>query len=205
MNTYSQNKEDLIIQEYFGDEILTLLSIGENNGKDLSNSLSLIEKGWSACLIEPSPQVFTSLLNLHQFRSNVYCYQLAIGDKDDKVILYDSGELLGTGDRALVSSIKKEETKRWESLNMPFKEEEIEMLSFSSFLKESPYKQFYFISLDAEGFDLCILRQMDLKQLGTRCIIVEWNGKDLNEYDRYISQFGLHLIHKNQENLIYVL
>lgn len=203
--SYSQSKEDLIMDSYFGSNIGTLLSIGENNGVDLSNAFLLIQKGWASCLIEPSPQVFPKLKELHKGNDKVVCYQLAIGDENKKVTLYDSGELLGTGDKALVSTVSKEETKRWESLNMPFNEVEVDMVTFDSFLKISPYKHFDLISIDCEGFDLIVLKQMNLKELYCKMIIIEWNGKYFEEYDNYITQFGLKFIHKNAENLIYGL
>jgi len=56
---YSQNNEQEIIENFFkrqeneGSD-LVLLSIGENDGKTLSNSLACIERGWRATLVEPS-------------------------------------------------------------------------------------------------------------------------------------------------------
>jgi FkbM family methyltransferase len=202
---YSQNNESEIIDHHFGSFVGTILSVGENNGKDLSNALALIEKDWGACLIEPSPQVFPALSNLHQYNTKVFCYQLAIGDKTDKVILFDSGELLGTGDRALVSSVKKEETTRWASLNMPFNEVEVDMVTFDMFMQESPYKKFQFISIDAEGYDLCILRQMDLDKLDCRCLCIEHNGVPhvISQIRDYVLPHGFKEIGYNQENIIF--
>ena len=55
---YSQNGEQLIIEKYFGDFKGILLDIGANDGETLSNSRSLIKKGWQAVLVEPSESAF---------------------------------------------------------------------------------------------------------------------------------------------------
>jgi len=201
---YSQNNEQEIVESYFGQYVGTLLSIGENSGTHLSNALALIKKGWFACLVEPSPKVFPALSNLHKNNRNVFCFQQAIGDKTGKVTLFDSGELLGTGDLALVSTVKKEETKRWEPLNMQFDEVEVDMVTFDTFMEESPYRRFQFISIDAEGYDLNILFQMDLHKLDCRCLCIEWNSLPniLYQIKQYCSPLGFKEIGKNQENLI---
>lgn len=205
---YSQNNEDQIIYNYFyGDgecpDDFTLLSLGENDGKTLSNSLRLIEIGWLALLVEPSPSAFTKLCRLHAKREGVYCYEKAIGSKNGKVILHDSGSHLGQGDTSLVSTIKPEEKSRW--VNEKFKEVEVDCITFETLLSLCPIKKFDFITIDCEGVDLEILAQMDLTALGCKCICVEWNGKDEEKFDALITKHGLKQIHKNAENLIYAL
>lgn len=202
---YSQNDEEEIIGRYFGKFIGTLLSIGENDGQTLSNVYALIEKGWSAELIECSPQVFPALANLHQYNTRVFCHELAIGDRNGEVTLFDSGELLGKGDRALVSTLDYTETKRWQSLNMPFAEQKVNMVTFDEFMREyAHYKSYDLISIDAEGFDLIILRQVPLDRLGCQCLCIEHNSIPANVANirEYTRSFGLKEIGFNQENII---
>lgn len=203
--SFSQNNEEAVILKYFEEKCGTALSIGENNGTHLSNVFALINKGWSAALCEPSPQVFPVLAELHKANPNVLCYDVAIGDKNEKVILHDSGELLGIGDKALVSTVKKEETARWASLNMPFTEVEVEMVTFESFLSECPYKEFNFISIDAEGYDLIILKQINLNKIGCECICIEHNGDKnvLFQVRNYCNSYSLTKeLTINAENII---
>ena len=201
----SQNNEEEIIGSHFGKYVGTLLSIGENSGMDLSNVFGLIEKGWSGDLIEPSPQVFPALCNLHQYNTKVHCYELAIGDRIAMVTLFDSGELLGRGDRALVSSVCVEETKRWESLNMPFSEVEVKMVTFRKFMEDyAQFKTYDLISIDAEGMDLVILRQMELDQLGCKCLVIEHNSLPavVASIRDYCLPYGFKEIGYNAENII---
>lgn len=202
---FSQNNEQEVLEQFFGQYFGTLLSIGENQGTHLSNVYALIEKGWAADLVEPSPQVYPPLCNLHQYNNKVFCHELAIGDRNGKVTLFDSGELLGKGDRALVSSVSVEETKRWHPLNMPFSEVEVQMVTFRKFMEEyAHYKTYDLISIDAEGFDLIILRQMELDKLGCKCLVIEHNSlpavvANIREYCR---PYGFREIGYNAENLI---
>lgn len=203
---YSQNQEDRTISEWFGQFVGTLLEIGSNDGETLSNSLHFVNKGWSACLVEPSPKVFPNLSNLHQYNDKVHCYNVAIGDKNGKVVLHDSGQLLGTGDRALVSTVNLEETKRWASLNMPFDQVEVDMVTWDAFMETSPLKTYDYISIDAEGNDLLILNQMDLDKLGCKCLCIEYNGLPnvMYQISQLVEPLGFRKLAINSENVIFV-
>lgn len=203
---FSQNQEDRTISEWFGQHIGTILEIGSNNGETLSNSLHFVNKGWSAVLVEPSPQVFPKLAKLHQHNSKVKCHNVAIGKSNGKAILHDSGQLLGTGDRALVSTVNQEETKRWASMNMPFEQVEVDMVTWDSFLETSEQKKFDYISIDAEGNDLIILNQMDLDKLDCRCLCIEYNGLPnlMYQISQIVEPLRFRKLAINSENVIFV-
>lgn len=67
-DTYSQYGEDLIIAEIFTklqQHTGRLLDIGAWDSIEKSNSRLLIEKGWSAVLIEPSPTPLRNLIGAY--------------------------------------------------------------------------------------------------------------------------------------------
>lgn len=202
-----QNQEDRVISEWFGDFKGKLLSIGENDGVTISNTHELIRNGWLGCLVEPSPIAFSKLKELYRDNHNVSLFNCAVGDDNRDAILYDSGELLGRGDAALVSTCKKQELERWKPINMPFVEKEVQMLTFEKLLMLCPYKEFDFINVDAEGYDMEIILQMDLAKLNCKCICAEHNSNHnvtaaIREHCR---QFGLtKIICLNAENIILV-
>lgn len=199
---HSQNSEEEIILKYFGDFIGTFLDIGANDGRTLSNSLALVERGWKGSCIEASPKAFERLKKEHSGRT-VELSNIALASYDGEIILHESGELIGAGDVALVSSTKNSELARWDSMAIPFEEIEVPCLTFNSFLRLSSYKTFDFVSIDIEGMELEILPQMDFEKLGTKLICVEWNSKDERAYNKILTPFGFRAIHKNAENLIY--
>lgn len=206
MKTYSQNAEDLFVANYFGDYKGTLLEIGANNGSELSNSLLLIEKDWCAHLVEPA-SVFHDLHLLHSYNAKVICHNLAIADVHGLVTLYESGaHVPGGSDRALVSSLKKAETERWSLAGVKFEAVEVNTLPFDAFWELTGFAQFDFISIDAEGYDKMILKQMDLGLLGCKCLVIEHNGDEglKTDFCAYCEPFGLKPALVNRENIIFV-
>lgn len=200
---YSQNNEEQIIQKYFGNKAGTFLDIGANDGITLSNTFALSNVGWTGTLVEASPKAFTRLQECYQHLKGFELIHAAVGATNGKIILHESGEHLGKGDVALLSTIKPTEKDRW--LDEVFNEVTVPCINFNTMLGLSKHKKFDFISMDIEGMELDVLPQMDLKALGCRMLCVEFNGQRQPEFDAIVLQQGYKLIHKNGENLIYTL
>lgn len=202
---HSQNYEELIVLEYFNSKSGTLLSLGENDGVTLSNSFALIEQGWSGTLVDASPKAFAQLKELHGNNPNLVLLNYAVGSENGFATFYESGELLGMGDTALVSSLKLEETKRWGSIKMPFEEKRVEVIDFEKLLSLTHFEKYDYITIDIEGAEIEVVPQIDFKKLGTKLAIIEWNSKYAEFYDNIMFPFGFKLIHTNAENRIYAL
>jgi FkbM family methyltransferase len=204
---YSQNKEDEIVARYFGDYVGTLLDVGANDGITFSNSRYLIEKGWKGTMVEPSQYGYEALLKLYNYGSDdIMICHCAIGNEDSFSVIMESGaHVLNGKDRALVSTLVKSEMERWR--NVEFKEVTVKVVTFESLIKHHQYKHFDFITIDAEGYDLDILRQIDLTDVGCKCLCIEWNSKPelANAYMDYCAKFGLKEIHRNAENIIFCI
>lgn len=195
---YSQNKEDEIILKYFGDFIGTFADIGANDGVTLSNTRALAEKGWNGICVEPSPKAYARLKeNIKGFKG-VYAYPFAIGPHNGNMILHESSDLLKKGDVALVSTLVYQEMDRFKNV-VSYEPVEVKVFKWKTFLNRVKYKAFDFISIDAEGLDLEILRQIDLTDV--KCICVEFNGKNKEHFVAACP--GFRLIHENGENLIF--
>lgn len=201
---YSQNQEEKHITNYFKGFTGTLLSIGENDGTTLSNSLRLIELGWRAVLVEPSRLALEKLMPLHSYNQKVKIVQAAIGVMNGAMTLHESGpHYSDKSDIALLSSLKAEETTKWKNAGVDFTSYEVDVLDYKTLLKLSGENKFDFITIDAEGMDLEILRQIDLSQVKLLCI--EWNSIEANKTQMmdYCAKFGMNkLIYKSAENLL---
>lgn len=181
---YSQNNEELVIKKYFSEhekvnECLTLLSIGENDGKTLSNVLACIERGWYATLVEPSEKSFAKLFALHENNEKVECLKYAISTECGIVEFHESGEHAKEQygeNHSLLSSLKKEETAKW--VNDTFTTTKVEAIDFEELLNLSMNNSFELISIDAEGMDFDILQQIDLFDIDCMMLIVENNGQE---------------------------
>lgn len=199
---YGQRQEDKIIAAYFGSFAGTLLSIGENDGRTYSNVLHFIQQGWKAELVEPSPIAFRRLFKRHLYNDLVWCHQMAISQKTGKQRFWDSGELVGLGDTGLVSTLHPKLVKQWRQT--AFCEMEVRTLTFSHLLTYcAHYQKYDLISIDAEGEDLAILQQMNLRALGCKCIVIE-HGGDSFTFHALLSAQGYRRLAQTEENLIYV-
>lgn len=201
---YSQNQEQEAILKHFGDYKGTFLDLGANDGFTLSNTRALAELGWCGVLVEPSPQAFPKLKKLYEEEKKgcFYLYNCAIGNNNGKGVLHDSGELLKTGDRALVSTMVKKETERFSKV-VPYDEVEVKVYRWKTFYNRLTIKKFDFVSIDCEGLDLDILKQMDINALEVKCLCIEFNGNQTlkGEIDKIME--GFKIIYTSGENLIY--
>jgi FkbM family methyltransferase len=197
---YSQNNEEQVIKDYFKDFKGVFLDIGSNDGITLSNTRALAEQGWSGVCVEPSPTAFVKLQELYKGNKNVYCYPFALGTTNDKVILKDSGSHLGKSDSGLLSTLIPEETNRWKSTTQ-YTDVEVQCYRYKTFLNRIKFKKFDFVSIDVEGMEVEIMKQMDFTDVKLVC--AEWNSKPevKSEFDRIL--YGFNVIYTSAENLIY--
>jgi len=205
MKDYSQNGEQKIILDYFGDRKGMFLDIGANDGVTLSNTYALSLLGWDGVLVEPSPKAFTKLEeNYKDMNTNNYLVNVAIGTETKTVNLLESDSHLHNGDIALLSTLKPTEVARWKG-TQKFEPVEVECFSWKDFLElNETMNPFSMISIDAEGMDWDILQQIDLS--GTRLLCIEWNGnQDIKEkIIAYCKKFYLNFHYENGENIILV-
>ncbi len=200
MNVFSQNNEQEVILKYFEGSDGKFLDIGANDGITLSNTRALLEYGWEGVCVEPSQEAFNRLV----VSSSAYkctSFNVAIGTHNGEVEFNEMGDHLGEGDVSLLSTVLTPE-KKWSKV--PFKKTKVSMWTYKELLKHSPIKEFNFISIDAEGMDWDILRQIDLSK--TQMICLEHNGDIKTELRMrtYCTQFGLtKIMLKNAENIIY--
>jgi FkbM family methyltransferase len=200
---YSQNNEEQIILNYFSGKKGTFLDIGANDGVTLSNVRALAELGWKGILVEPSLKSYNKCLENYKDFKKVKVENCAIGIKTERAKFYESGEHLGNGDYALLSSLNFEETKRW--TKETFTETEVNVLTWNDFKIMRKVRKFDFITIDAEGLDLEILKQINLKQTKTQMVCVEHNGKNIDKYIEYCEKFGMKSVLFNHENIIMAL
>lgn len=208
MNLYGQNKEDRILLHYFGDTTGCFLDCGANDGKKFSNTFALAEKGWFGLLVEPAKKAFEQLVKNYEGNENVVMVNAALGNENGEAVFYDSGiEEIHGGAVSLVATMSIPDKQKWEKA-VNYTETKVEVITFEKLIKDSPYKIFDFISIDAEGYDLDILRQINLKSVGCMCICVEHNSNQrvLEEIKKYCSFYGLTKeLLRNAENIIVAL
>lgn len=204
INDHSQNGEATIVAKYFGGYKGTLLDIGANDGITFSNGYDLIMMGWEAHLLEPG-KTCGDLFLLHKDNPRVHVYNYGISTEDAEFVFYESGaHVKGGTDSGLVSTIYPVEKLKWAGVE--FEDTKALFSTFSMFqsVAESNYD---FISIDCEGSDWDILQQINLTEVGCKCLCIEWNSDPVlkAKYTNYVKPFRLRLIHQNAENLIFAI
>lgn len=219
MKDYSQNGEQKVIRDYFAGKTGTLLDCGANDGETFSMSRALIFDGFKAVLVEPSFAAFSKLAekyapNTKQVRGvdyivnptdGVILVQAAITITDGPIDFYDSGTHLKKGDVALLSTTRPEEIDRWKKSGEQFTKTQVRGITFETLMKETGHTHFDFITIDAEGADVDILKQIDLTAVGCQLLCIECNQRkdDERAVDEYCRKHGMKMLAKSFENLIY--
>jgi FkbM family methyltransferase len=207
INSYAQNKEDLIVLDYFKGFKGKLLDVGANDGVTFSNSCLLIQQGWEAVLLEPSEVACDKLRSSYGCSTNVLiCYWGLASEEGTRAFYESANHVEGGSDVALVSTLYTEEVIKWPKVK--FKKTEALFTTFKQAQDTyHTFDRFDFISIDAEGSDWEILQQINLKEVGCKCLCIEYNSKPILHglYTNYVKKYGMKQIHINAENVIYAL
>jgi FkbM family methyltransferase len=204
MKNYSQNDEQAVILNYFKGFKGTFCDIGSNDGITFSNTYALVLSGWTGLLIEPSWNAFQRMkqnLKKELSQQQVIMLNCAVGAKNGRMVLNESGALIGQDDVSLVSTFHASEMDRFKKV-VQYSPVEVDVMDWRGCISpDITPMTFDFISMDIEGSELEVLPQMDLSEVKLFCI--EWNGKpELKAaYEPYFE--GFKLIHTTGENLIY--
>lgn len=142
----SQNNEEQIILDYFGDYIGTFLDLGANDGETLSNSRALALKGWHGVLVEPAEIPNQKACELYRDNQNIQVLKCAIGETDGVVSFWDMGEHLGNGDTSLLSTAVETELDRWHGVD--FEKTTVQMVTIKTLLSQTRLKEFDFVTVD---------------------------------------------------------
>lgn len=207
-NMYSQNNEEQIIADFFGDFKGAVLDIGANDGKTYSNSLKLIENGWRAFLVEPSPACIEKINVLHADNKLVKLLPVAVGTETGESVFHESGRLnvpeLPDENISLVSTLMPKEKERWLPLNMDWKEYPVKVFTWVDLKKQFNIPDHIdFISIDAEGVDMAILKQIDLSLVKLLCVEYNLDQAIKREILEYTGKFGMDkIIYETGENII---
>lgn len=206
MQNYSQNEEQRHILEYFKySPTGMLVDIGANDGITFSNSRALIQMGWGAMLVEPDFNAYQKLTYNNAGNDRVLCYNTAIGTETGARTFYESGPHITADDTGLLSTLIPTELKRWEGSNNTFEVSHCNCFTWDDFCKLMPLKMssIDFITIDAEGMDLAILKQIDLTRIKLICI--EHNGVEILKQQilEYCGRFSMNkIVYQNGENIL---
>jgi len=207
---YSQNNEDDILTKILPKEIGVVVEIGAFDGKTMSNSLLLIERGWNAFLVEPSPIAFSKIITLHGNNKNVDLLNCAIlpnSEEKNKFKIIDFYEsemsLISTTSKKFSENDCVKEGNPWN--NPPYKKILTTGIEIDVILEKviEKWNRIDFLSIDAEGISSDIVMSINFSKYNIKCLCIEL-GEDVEKEYPYLQNFGYKKIHRTPENLILI-
>lgn len=192
--SYSQYGEDRIIRGLLGDETGRLLDIGAWDPKAMSNSRCLIEAGWEAVLVEPSPIPLSNLIREYADHPKVIVVGAAIGRKRGLESFSFTDDATTTSD---------EETRcKWGPICKYYGDAYVNVMTITELVSTFGDK-FEFVNIDAEGNSCDIARHM-LAKTGIRpsVLCIEHDGH-VEMLTEQFSEHGYRLVTDNGTNVIF--
>lgn len=196
-NTYSLMGEDIIVLDFFngGKVEGVYVDIGSGHPKWGSNTFLLYRCGWNGLLVDPIRKNIR-MSKLLRKRDHSIC--AGVGSSQNQLAFYELEPYeFSTFDKKIAESrISRKEAKLSGLYQVP-------IFDFGSLpmIKELDFSKPSFLNIDAEGFDLDILRTIDFEKYSFNLICVEeWKSPlegythirdfmETNEY-RLIARLG---------------
>ncbi len=202
--SYSQHGEDLLLRALLGPRTHGFyVDVGAHHPKFLSNSYYFYRRGWRGINIDPIPDVMGKFRRARKKDINL---ELALSEKRGTSTLYQFSDSC----RNTLCHETAEELKQ--DPNFVFlNEQQISTDTLAQVLDEHlpPDTQIDFLSIDAENWDLPILKGNDWSRFRPAVIIVEVNHFSLldpekNDVYQFLLQQGYHLAYVVMTNLFFV-
>ena len=188
-----------------------VVEVGAYDGQYLSNSSCLIEKNWSAVLIEPIPQLAEACRSRYSMNNNVVVCELAVGSTSGM------SQITYMDTMSSMSSVLTEEykTKRWakQSLRMS-REIDIVVDTLNSVLETNEVSpEFEVLIVDVEGMESEVFNGFALDFWKPKMLIVELSDfhpdlktgrEDSHRLYQQILLSDYYVIYKDHINTIFV-
>lgn len=193
---YSQNEEEIhILRACEKAERRNLLDIGAFHPTVFSNSRALIEAGWSAVLVEPSPGPMRNLLSSYGARPDIELVQAGITPGTDPLMqMHITDDAVSSADPAVI--------EKWKSAGGFFGKLWVPCIPLHSALER--WGPFDFVNIDAEGISLALFEALLATEMFPRCICMEHDG-EVARACMAAQARSYRLMYTSQENLVFSL
>ncbi|MDD2321302.1 MAG: FkbM family methyltransferase, partial [Geobacteraceae bacterium] len=201
---YSQLEQDKIIEKFFAEhppQSRIFVEVGAFDGVHYSNVRRLQEKyGWNGISIEPVEKNFNKLKKSYE-GVKVVCVRCAVGDKEGVAELNVSSYPHLPEWGSDVATFSELETHKWQQLyGATWHKEQVPVRTLTAILKDSTINTVDFLSVDAEGHDLDVLKGLDFSVYKPQLIVVEYN-KHRQEIFDFLTDKGYRLLKDNGQDL----
>jgi FkbM family methyltransferase len=202
--SYAQHGEDLILRCIFGPKTSGFyVDVGAHHPKFLSNSYFFYRRGWKGINIDPMPQIMKKFRKVRGRDTNL---EYALSDKKESQTLY----LFNNSCANTLSVEYAEELKKDPGIVL-LDQKQITTATLKEVLDEHlpPQMKIDFLSVDAEMWDLPILRGNDWSKYRPSVVLVEVQGFSLQRAEesdiyRFLTAQGYTLGYIAMSNLFFI-
>jgi len=162
VDLYEISEEENLIWEYFNcSENGYFVEVGANDPKNLSQTYYLEKKGWGGLLIEPQPGLCKKLNNAR----NAKVLPVACGAPEDKgkAELFIAGEFSGLKKHQVFTDINYTDSII------------VSVTTLNDILEEEGNPAIDLLSIDVEGYELNVLKGLNLKKHRSKLIFLEYH------------------------------
>jgi FkbM family methyltransferase len=156
-----------------------VVEVGAFDGVHLSNSFSLEKIGWRAICIEPNPEMFHHLQKNRPLATNLN--HAIVGDDAINEIVFYAEEI---GVLSGCSYDENDVKKRYANRGLDYKDPQkisVPATTLTNLFEKLKIDNLDVLSIDVEGFELEVLKGLDLKKVDINLFIIEANNEDFKK------------------------
>ncbi len=204
-------KIEEILQEYlhdYEDEMKTIIVVGANNG-DLQDFITEFvgKPKVKSILVEPVSYLFNQLKIRFADAPDISLENVAIYKKNCRRNIYRLSEKANLpGWTSGLGSLNKQtmtsHSDQIEDLENKMVRENVKCITFNHLVKKHKVQNIDVLQIDTEGYDIEILKTIDLKQLRPNVIIFEYLHTSLYQYFSIVEHLinNHYLLFKNKHS-----
>lgn len=185
-----QDVNRVITEKYLNYDSGFFIETGGADGYTQSNTWYLeMHKNWKGILVEPNPVAANICRNLRP-NSSVFNYALVSDEYDnDKVTLLQ--RTVYKDDPGLMSSISDSPIRKNVEWIAPATEMDttkeiiVQATTLNAILESIDVDKIDFFSLDVEGYEIEVLKGIDLKRFCPKVMLIEWHS-DIEDICRLV-------------------
>lgn len=175
-----------------------VVQVGANDGKMNDPIYPYFEAcGWSGLLIEPLPNYFAKLTELHEVRKHITLENSAVGDAAGDLNLYHLNPavedqypkwVLGcasSDEDRMINATKR--AKGADARPSDVVGTKVPIVRLDSILDKHDVSQIDVLIIDVEGHEISVMNSFDMAAAGLSLAIVECNGPNEAQQDDYIA------------------
>lgn len=162
--SYAQNAEDILLDRIFGDHVGTFVDVGACYPTIHNNTYFFYLRGWRGVSIEPLPWLRPAF---EEKRPEDLNLSVAAGEAEGEMPFYEVSTSGG------LSTLDTKIAEDYRAQGLPVVEHRVPVRTVASLIEEYAIAPPDFLSIDAEGTEVNVIRGVPLDRWRPRVIVVE--------------------------------